>query len=288
MAMPTFTMRELIEAGVHFGHKTKRWNPKMAPFIYGARQDIHILDLQQTVPLLAKALQTVRDTVASGGRVLFVGTKRQASEPIAEAAKRCGQFYVNHRWLGGMLTNWDTIQNSIKKLRKLDENLGQEDLKVTKSEKLGMARQKEKLEKSLGGIKDMGGRPDLLFVIDTNQEHIAITEARRLNIPVIAILDSNSDPDGITYPVPGNDDAARAVRMYCQLISDAVLDGIQEELAKSDVDFGASVDLPQEAAVASVEETAEDDSKKGKKAPVVTEKKASRKAAAKSAEQPAA
>ena len=211
MALPEFTMRQLLEAGSHFGHRTQRWNPKMGPYIYGARSDIHIIDLTQSVPLLHQALVALRDVVADGGRVLFVGTKRQASEPIAAAAKRCAQYYVNHRWLGGTLTNWQTISNSIKRLRSLEETLDSAASSgLTKKELLQIMRERDKLERSLGGIKEMGGLPNMLFVIDTNKEAIAVAEARKLGIPVTAILDSNSDPDGIAYPIPGNDDAARA------------------------------------------------------------------------------
>ena len=244
MALPKFSMAELIEAGVHYGHKTKRWNPRMAPYLYGVRNGLHIIDLQQTVPLLHRALVAVREVVAKNGRVLFVGTKRQAADPVAEAAKRCGQYYINQRWLGGMLTNWNTIQSSIKRLRKIDELLAQEETGLTKKESLTLTRDREKLEKSLGGIKDMGGLPDLIFVIDTNKEDIAVKEAARLNIPVIGILDSNSSPDSITYPVPGNDDATRSIKLYCQLIADSVLDGLQESVAKSGKDMGASEDVP--------------------------------------------
>lgn len=244
MALPQFSMRELIEAGVHFGHKTKRWNPRMAPFLYGVRNGLHIIDLQQTVPLLHRALVAVREVVARNGRVLFVGTKRQAADPVAEAAKRCGQYYINQRWLGGMLTNWNTIQASIKRLRKLEELLGQPESGLTKKELLSLTRDQEKLEKSLGGIKNMGGLPDLIFIIDTNKEDLAVSEAARLNIPVVGILDSNSSPDSITYPVPGNDDATRAIKLYCQLIADAALDGLQESLSKSGADIGALAEVP--------------------------------------------
>ena len=243
MALPKFTMHELIEAGVHFGHKTKRWNPKMQSYLFGVRNDVHIIDLQQTVPLLHQALHVVREVVSKNGRVLFVGTKHQAMEPIAEAAKRCGQYYINQRWLGGMLTNWNTIQASIKKMRKMEEVLGQEKSGLTKKETLDMERAHLKLEKSLGGIKEMGGRPDLIFIIDTNKEELAVKEAKTLGIPVVAILDSNSVPDSINYPVPGNDDATRAIRLYCRLVSDAALDGLQQSVAKSGADIGASADL---------------------------------------------
>ena len=226
MALPDFTMRQLLEAGVHFGHQTHRWNPKMRNFIYGSRNGIHIIDLSQTVPMLHQALLVVADTVAKGGRVLFVGTKRSAAEQIADSAKRSAQYYVNSRWLGGTLTNWKTISHSIKTLRTVDDTLGKEHSGLTKREMLEMTRTKEKLDKSLGGIKDMGGTPDLLFVIDTNKEQIAIKEANRLGIPVIAVIDTNSDPAGVTYPIPGNDDAGRAVALYCDLISRACIEGI--------------------------------------------------------------
>ncbi|MCA3264800.1 MAG: 30S ribosomal protein S2 [Tagaea sp.] len=263
MAIPSFTMRQLLEAGVHFGHQTRRWNPKMAPFLFGVRNNIHIIDLQQTVPMLDRALQAARDVVSGGGRVLFVGTKRQAQEPIAESAKRCGQYYVNHRWLGGMLTNWKTISNSIKRLREIDEQVVGETSGLTKKELLFMTREKEKLERSLGGIKEMGGLPDLLFVIDTNKESIAVEEARRLGIPVIAVLDSNSDPKGVTYPIPGNDDALRAIQTYCDLMAGAVLDGLQAEMKAAGVDVGAAVQAPAETVAA------EAPAAEGAEAPVV-------------------
>jgi small subunit ribosomal protein S2 len=247
MAMPEFTMRQLLEAGVHFGHHTRRWNPKMAPFIFGVRNGVHILDLEQTVPLLQQALQAVRDVVSGGGRVLFVGTKRQASEKIAEAAKRCGQYYVNHRWLGGMLSNWKTISNSIKRLKDLEARLSESNTGLTKKELLQMTRERDKLERALGGIKEMGGLPDILFVIDTNKEAIAVKEENTLKLPVVAILDSNSTPDGIAYPVPGNDDAMRAINLYCDLMAHAVLDGLQAELASSGADVGAQAAPPVES-----------------------------------------
>jgi small subunit ribosomal protein S2 len=240
MALPEFNMRQLLEAGAHFGHQTHRWNPKMDRYIFGSRANIHIIDLSQTIPLLHQALLKVREVAAGGGRVLFVGTKRQASEPVAEAAKRCAQYYVNHRWLGGTLTNWRTISQSIQRLREVDEVLAKGGEGRTKKELLQITREREKLELSLGGIKDMGGIPDLMFVIDTNKEAIAIQEARKLNIPVVAILDTNSDPDGITYPVPGNDDAARALQLYCDLVADAVLDGLAAGQAAMGQDIGAS------------------------------------------------
>lgn len=240
MALPDYTMRQLLEAGVHFGHTTRRWNPKMAPFIFGKRNNVHILDLEQTVPMLHQAIVFVRDIVAGGGRVLFVGTKRQASEKIAESAKRCGQYYVNHRWLGGMLTNWKTISQSIRRLRQVEQQLEQHESGLTKKELLNLTRERDKLEQALGGIKEMGGLPDVLFVIDTNKEHIAVKEAKVLGIPVVAVVDSNSDPDAAIYPIPGNDDAIRAISLYCDLISDAVLDGIQAELTASGGDAGAT------------------------------------------------
>jgi small subunit ribosomal protein S2 len=241
MALPDFTMRQLLEAGAHFGHQTHRWNPKMERYIFGARSNVHIIDLSQTMPLLHQALVKVREVAAAGGRVLFVGTKRQASEPIATAAKRCAQYYVNHRWLGGTLTNWRTISASIARLRELEGVVdGGEAGGRTKKELLQLTRERDKLELSLGGIKDMGGIPDLMFVIDTNKEAIAIQEARKLNIPVVAILDTNCDPQGITFPVPGNDDAARALQLYCDLMADAVLDGLTEGQVAMGVDIGAS------------------------------------------------
>ncbi len=239
MALPEISMRELLEAGAHFGHRTHRWNPKMAPYIYGARNGIHIIDLSQSIPLFHQALVKVRDVVAKGGRVLFVGTKRQASEPIAEAAKNCAQYYINHRWLGGTLTNWKTISNSIRKLRKLEDILDSEKADAyTKKELLQLTRQRDKLERALGGIKDMGGIPDIMFVIDTNKEQIAIQEANRLNIPVVAILDTNCDPKGIDYPIPANDDASRAIALYCDLVSKAAIDGISMSAAASGEDIG--------------------------------------------------
>jgi small subunit ribosomal protein S2 len=249
MALPDFSMRQLLEAGVHFGHQTHRWNPKMAPFIYGARNNIHIIDLAQTVPMLYRALQQVSDTVAKGGRILFVGTKRQASDPIAEAARRSAQYYVNARWLGGMLTNWKTISRSIDRLRTLDQMLTEGAQGLTKKERLSLTREREKLERALGGIKDMGGVPDLIFVIDTNKEAIAIAEAQRLNIPVAAVLDTNSNPDGITLPIPGNDDAGRAVALYCDLVARAALDGISRGQGEAGIDVGASEEVPHEAAL---------------------------------------
>ncbi len=240
MALPEFSMRSLLEAGAHFGHQTHRWNPKMDRYIFGSRSNIHIIDLSQTIPLLHQALVAVREVAAKGGRVLFVGTKRQAADPVAEAAQRCAQYYMNNRWLGGTLTNWRTVSGSIARLRELEGLLEAGGEGRVKKELLTLQREKDKLELSLGGIKDMGGIPDIMFVIDTNKEAIAILEARKLNIPIIAILDTNSDPDGITYPIPGNDDAARAIQTYCDLIADAVLDGLAAGAASSGVDLGAS------------------------------------------------
>jgi small subunit ribosomal protein S2 len=239
MTMPTFSMRQLLEAGVHFGHTTRRWNPKMAPFLFGVRNGTHIIDLEQTVPMLYRALTAIRDVVAAGGRVLLVGTKRQASETVAEAARRCGQYYVNHRWLGGMLTNWRTISLSIKRLRDLDQRLVGDNAGLTKKELLQLTRERDKLERALGGIKEMGGLPDILFVIDTNKESIAVAEANKLGIPVVAVVDSNSEPNGVDFPIPGNDDALRAITLYCNLVVDAVLDGIQQEMSAAGVDLGA-------------------------------------------------
>ncbi|MGZ9035392.1 MAG: 30S ribosomal protein S2 [Rhodospirillales bacterium] len=238
MALPTFTMRQLLESGVHFGHSTRRWNPRMEPYLFGVRNGIHIIDLEQTSPLLYQALNAIRDVVAGGGRVLFVGTKRQAGEKVAESARRCGQYFVNHRWLGGMMTNWRTISLSIKRLRELETRLGEENMGLTKKELLRLTRERDKLERALGGIKDMGGLPDILFVIDTNRESIAVAEAKKLNIPVVAVIDSNSDPRGIDFPIPGNDDALRAISLYCDLVVDAVLDGIQAEMSAAGVDLG--------------------------------------------------
>ena len=246
MAMPDFSLRQLLEAGVHFGHHTRRWNPRMGPYLFGVRNQVHIIDLQQTVPMLDRALRAVRDVTAAGGRVLFVGTKRAAADHVAEAAKRCGQYYVNHRWLGGMLTNWKTITGSIKRLRQIEDMVAGDTQGFTKKEVLDITRDQEKLERALGGIKDMGGLPDILFIIDTNKEKLAVEEANKLGIPVIAVLDSNSDPQGVTYPIPGNDDAIRAITLYCDLIAGAVLDGISAEMAASGRDIGEVPDLPAE------------------------------------------
>ena len=249
MALPDYSMRQLLEAGVHFGHQKHRWNPKMAQFIFGVRNNIHIIDLAQTVPMLHQALVTVSDVVAGGGRVLFVGTKRQAAEPLTAAAKRCAQYYVNARWLGGMLTNWKTISRSIQRLRELETLFAGEAQGLTKKERLMLTREKDKLEKALGGIKDMGGVPDLLFVIDTNKEKIAIDEANRLGIPVVAVVDSNCDPDNIAFPIPGNDDAGRAITLYCDLIARAAIDGIGRAQGEAGIDIGAQEEVPEEPAV---------------------------------------
>lgn len=251
MALPTFTMRQLIEAGVHFGHNTRRWNPKMKQYIFGTRDTVHIIDLQQTVPMLYRAMQAARDVAANGGRVLFVGTKNQAQQAVREAAERCGQYYVNHRWLGGTLTNWKTVSQSIRRLKEINAKQEKGELEgLTKKEKLNLEREREKLDCSLGGIKDMGGRPDLIFVIDTVKEGLALNEARRLGIPVIAICDTNSNPDDIEFPVPGNDDAIRAINMYCDLIAGSVLDGIQAEMTAAGVDLGAQETVVEDVEVA--------------------------------------
>ena len=250
MSLPTFTMRQLLEAGVHFGHSTRRWNPRMEPFIFGERNKIHILDLQQTVPMLHAALKALSDVTSRGGRVLFVGTKRAAADKIAETARNCGQYYVNHRWLGGMMTNWATVSQSIRRLRDLEARMESEEVnQLTKKEILQLTRERDKLELTLGGIKEMGGLPDMLFVIDTNKESIAVEEANRLNIPVIAIVDSNAKPEGVDYIIPGNDDAMRAISFYCELAQAAVLDGLQTEMMKTGGDAGASAEAPVEAAL---------------------------------------
>ena len=254
--LPTYTLRQLLEAGVHFGHHTRRWNPKMGPYIFGVRNGVHIIDLEQTVPLLYRAMNAVRDTVAGGGRVLFVGTKRQAAERVADAAKKCGQYYVNHRWLGGMLTNFKTISQSIKRLRELEE---QSHTGLTKKEQLQLDRERTKLDRALGGIKEMGGLPDILFVIDTNKEALAVQEAGVLEIPVVAILDSNSDPQGVAYPIPGNDDAQRAIHTYCTLMAGAALDGIQAEMARTGKDVGEAAEpVAEEVPVAAEPEEMSD------------------------------
>ena len=274
MPLPTFSMRQMLEAGVHFGHSTRRWNPRMKPFIFGERNKIHILDLQQTVPMLHAALKALSDVTSRGGRVLFVGTKRAASDKIAETARNCGQYYVNHRWLGGMMTNWATVSRSIRRLRELEGRMeGDEVNQLTKKEILQLTRERDKLELTLGGIKEMGGLPDMLFVIDTNKEAIAVEEANRLGIPVIAIVDSNAKPEGVDYIIPGNDDAMRAISFYCELAQASVLDGLQAELMKSGGDVGEATESPAEAAVAeeTPSEAAADPAKAAEEAPAAKE-----------------
>ncbi len=269
MAIPSFSMRQLLEAGVHFGHHTRRWNPRMEPFIFGQRNNIHILDLQQTVPMLGQALEAMRNTVLKGGRVLFVGTKRVAADKIAETAQECGQYYVNHRWLGGMLTNWATVSQSIRRLRDLEARLESDEVNALgKKEILQLNRERDKLELTLGGIKEMGGVPDMLFILDTNKEDIAVLEANKLGIPVVAVVDSNASPDGVDYPIPGNDDAMRAISLYCDLAKGAILDGLQAELMASGGDIGASEAAPAEAAVAEVSEEAPAEAAATEEAPV--------------------
>ena len=249
MALPEFTLRQLLEAGVHFGHQTQRWNPKMGTFIYGDRNGIHILDLTQTVPMLDAALNAVRETVAKGGRILFVGTKRQAQRPIAEAAEKCAQYYMNHRWLGGTLTNWKTVSQSISRLKAIDEQMAEGAEGLTKRERLSIERDRAKLQASLGGIREMGGLPDLLFVIDVNKEDLAIAEANKLGIPVVAVVDTNCSPEGVDYIIPGNDDAARAIALYCDLVSRSALDGMSAQLGAAGIDVGAMEEAPAEEAV---------------------------------------
>ena len=268
MAAPVVTMQQLLESGAHFGHQTHRWNPKMKPYIFGDRNGVHIIDLSQTVPLFARALEFVSSTVAAGGKVLFVGTKRQAQEPIAEAARRANQHFVNHRWLGGMLTNWKTISNSIKRLKTLEEQLSGDTHGLTKKEVLQLTREKDKLELSLGGIRDMGGVPDIMFVIDANKEELAIKEANTLGIPVVAILDSNVSPDGIAFPVPANDDASRAIRLYCEAVAIAATRGGQEQMRNQGFDFGAAEQPPVEEALVAPAPVAEE--APAADAPVVT------------------
>jgi small subunit ribosomal protein S2 len=253
MALPEFSMRQLLEAGVHYGHQTARWNPRMGEFIYGDRNGIHILDLTQTVPMLDAALKVVRDTVAKGGRILFVGTKRQAQKPIAEAAEKCAQYYMNHRWLGGTLTNWKTVSQSIQRLKNLDEVLGAGGEGLTKKERLGMERDQSKLQASLGGIREMGGTPDLIFIVDVGKEDLAVLEAQKLGIPVVAVVDTNCSPKGVDYVIPGNDDAARAIALYCDLIARAALDGMSAQMGAAGVDLGALEAAPAEEAVAEAE-----------------------------------
>ena len=253
MALPEFSMRQLLEAGVHYGHQTQRWNPRMSEYIYGDRNGIHIVDLTQTVPMLDQALNAVRDTVAKGGRVLFVGTKRQAQKPIADAAEKSAQFYMNHRWLGGTLTNWKTVSQSINRLKQIDETMSQGAEGLTKKERLQLEREQAKLQASLGGIREMGGLPDLLFVIDVNKEDLAIAEAKKLGIPVVAVVDTNCSPEGVDYIIPGNDDAARAIALYCDLASRAALDGMSAQMGAAGVDLGALSEAPAEEAAESEE-----------------------------------
>ncbi|NUB43173.1 30S ribosomal protein S2 [Fertoebacter nigrum] len=249
MALPEFSMRQLLEAGVHYGHQTARWNPKMGEFIYGDRNGIHILDLTQTVPMLDAALKVVRDTVARGGRILFVGTKRQAQKPIAEAAEKCAQHYMNHRWLGGTLTNWKTVSQSIQRLKQLDELMAHGAEGLTKKERLNMEREQGKLQASLGGIREMGGTPDLIFIIDVGKEDLAILEAQKLGIPVVGVVDTNCSPKGVDYIIPGNDDAARAIALYCDLVSRAALDGMTAQMGAAGIDLGALDAAPEEEAL---------------------------------------
>ena len=264
MSLPTFTMRQLLEAGVHFGHHTRRWNPKMAPYIFGKRNNIHIINLEKTVPMLYEALEAVQSIAKNGGKFLFVGTKRSASDMIAQAAINCGQYYVNHRWLGGMLTNWETVSKSIKKLNILEEKISSGEINnLTKKERLNIERQKDKLELTLGGIKNMNGIPDALFIIDTNKEAIAVLEANNLNIPVIAICDTNTNPSGVDYPIPGNDDALRAISLYCDLIAASVLKGLESNLEESGIDIGEAQDLAEEKLIDKIpiEDTVNEDAK---------------------------
>ena len=254
MSYPTFTMRQLLEAGVHFGHHTRRWNPKMEPYIFGKRNNIHIVNLEKTVPMLYEALDAIQSIAKNGGKFLFVGTKRSASDLIAQAATNCGQYYVNHRWLGGMLTNWETVSNSIKKLKSLEERIETGEVNsLTKKERLQIERQKEKLDLNLGGIKNMNGIPDAMFIIDTNKESIAILEANNLNIPVIAICDTNSNPSGVDYPIPGNDDALRAISLYCDLVAASILKGLESNLEQSGIDVGESEIIVEEGFVQGVD-----------------------------------
>jgi len=255
MSYPTFTMRQLLEAGVHFGHHTRRWNPKMAPYIFGKRNNIHIINLEKTVPMLYEALDAIQSIAKNGGKFLFVGTKRSASDLIAQAATNCGQYYVNHRWLGGMLTNWETVSNSIKKLKSLEERIETGEVNsLTKKERLQIERQKEKLDLNLGGIKNMNGIPDAMFIVDTNKESIAILEANNLNIPVIAICDTNSNPSGVDYPIPGNDDALRAISLYCDLVAASVLKGLESNLEQSGIDVGEAEVIVEESLVQEIDQ----------------------------------
>ena len=255
MSHPTFTMRQLLEAGVHFGHHTRRWNPKMAPYIFGKRNNIHIINLEKTVPMLYEALDAIQSIAKNGGKFLFVGTKRSASDLIAQAATNCGQYYVNHRWLGGMLTNWETVSNSIKKLKSLEERIETGEINsLTKKERLQIERQKEKLDLNLGGIKNMNGTPDAMFIVDTNKESIAILEANNLNIPVFAICDTNSNPSGVNYPIPGNDDALRAISLYCDLVAASILKGLESNLEQSGVDVGESEVIAEDSLIQEIDQ----------------------------------
>ncbi|MFZ5710616.1 MAG: 30S ribosomal protein S2 [Pseudomonadota bacterium] len=249
MALPDFNMRQLLEAGVHYGHQTQRWNPKMGEYIYGDRNGIHIIDLTQTVPLLDAALNVIRETVAKGGRILFVGTKRQAQKAIADAAEKCAQYYMNHRWLGGTLTNWKTVSQSISRLKQIDEIMANGAEGLTKKERLGLEREQAKLQAALGGIREMGGLPDLLFVIDVGKEDLAVLEAQKLGIPVVAVVDTNCSPRGVTYVIPGNDDAARAIALYCDLVARAALDGMSAQMGAAGIDIGAMEEVPAEEAL---------------------------------------
>ena len=262
MATPDFSLQQLLEAGVHFGHQTKRWNPKMEPYLYGSKNGIHIIDLTQTVPMLDRALEMVKETTSRGGRVLFVGTKRQAQKPIAEAADKCAQYYMNHRWLGGTLTNWKTVSNSINRLKQIDSAMEEGTDGLTKKERLGMERDQSKLQASLGGIREMGGTPEVLFVIDVNKEDLAVAEANKLGIPVVAVVDSNCSPEGIDYPIPGNDDASRAISFYCDLIARAALAGMSAQLGDSGVDLGESDEAPLEAALLDESDVSDEKAKK--------------------------
>ena len=264
MSYPTFTMRQLLEAGVHFGHHTRRWNPKMAPYIFGKRNNIHIINLEKTVPMLYEALDAIQSIAKNGGKFLFVGTKRAASDLIAQAATNCGQYYVNHRWLGGMLTNWETVSNSIKKLKSLEERIETGEINsLTKKERLQIERQKEKLDLNLGGIKNMNGIPDAMFIVDTNKESIAILEANNLNIPVIAICDTNSNPSGVDYPIPGNDDALRAISLYCDLVAASILKGLESNLEQSGIDVGESEVIAEESLVQDIDQVNSSDELSG-------------------------
>ncbi|MBP6985404.1 MAG: 30S ribosomal protein S2 [Alphaproteobacteria bacterium] len=296
MAIPTFTMRQMLEAGIHFGHHPRRWNPRMEPYLFGVRNNVHVINLEKTFPMLESALRAVQETVAKGGRVLFVGTKPAASEAIAEAAKRCGQHYVNHRWLGGMMTNWKTVSRSIKRLGEYEELLNNPEKGLTKKEILQLTREKDKLELAIGGIREMGGTPNLLFIIDTNKEATAIKEARKLGLPIVGIVDSNSDPTDIDFPVPGNDDALRSIRFFCDLFASAILNGLSDQMAAAGIDLGESSELPASELEAiqfsapKAEKKADKPAAKTEKKPVAAEaeKKEPAKKAAASEKKPAA